>query len=49
MKTRTSKAMGVATAFAAIVASVPLAITAYADPEPAPEAGGGDPRSAGQL
>ena len=37
MKTRTSKAMGVAAAFAAIVASVPLAITAYAEPEPAPK------------
>ena len=37
MKTRTSKAMGVAAAFAAIVASVPLAINAYAEPEPAPQ------------
>ena len=39
MKTRTSKAMGVAAAFAAIVASVPLAINAYAEPEPAPQPG----------
>ena len=31
MKTRTSKAMGAAAALAAIVASVPLAINAYAD------------------
>ena len=38
MKTRTSKAMGAAAAFAAIAASVPLAINAYADPEPAPPA-----------
>ena len=37
MKTRTSKAMGAAAALAAIVASVPLAINAYADPEPAPQ------------
>ena len=34
--TRTSKTMGAAAAFAAIAASVPLAITAYADPEPTP-------------
>lgn len=32
MKTRTSKILGAAAAAAAIVASVPLAITAYADP-----------------
>ena len=32
MKTRTSKAMGAAAAIAAIAASVPLAINAYADP-----------------
>ncbi len=37
MKTRTSKAMGAAAALAAIVASVPLAITAYAEPEPTPK------------
>jgi uncharacterized surface protein with fasciclin (FAS1) repeats len=37
VKTRTSKAMGAAAALAAIVASVPLAINAYADPEPAPQ------------
>jgi uncharacterized surface protein with fasciclin (FAS1) repeats len=40
VKTRTSKAMGVVAAVAAIAASIPLAITAYADPEapkPAPE------------
>ncbi len=36
MKTRTSKTMGAAAAFAAIAASGPLAITAYADPEPTP-------------
>ena len=47
MKTRTSKAMGVAAAFAAIVASVPLAINAYAEPEPARP--WTDPRSAGKL
>ncbi len=38
MKTRTSKALGAAAAFSAIAASIPLAITAYADPEPAPPA-----------
>jgi uncharacterized surface protein with fasciclin (FAS1) repeats len=37
VKTHTSKTMGAAAAFAAIVASVPLAINAYADPEPAPK------------
>ena len=37
MKTRTSKAMGAAAAIAAIGASIPLAVTAYADPEPAVE------------
>ena len=36
MKTRTSKATGVAAAIAAIAASIPLAITAYADPTQAP-------------
>jgi uncharacterized surface protein with fasciclin (FAS1) repeats len=36
VKTRTSKAMGAAAAIAAIGASIPLAVTAYADPEPAP-------------
>ncbi|OBK73844.1 fasciclin domain-containing protein [Mycobacterium sp. 1274761.0] len=34
MKNRTSKATGVAAAFAAIAASVPLAVNAYADPTP---------------
>ena len=34
MKTRTSKTMGAAAAFAAIAASVPLAVNAYADPDP---------------
>jgi uncharacterized surface protein with fasciclin (FAS1) repeats len=38
VKTATSKALGAAAAFAAIAASIPLAITAYADPEPAPPA-----------
>jgi len=37
VKTRTSKAMGAAAAIAAIGASIPLAVTAYADPEPKPE------------
>jgi len=37
VKTLTSKALGVAVAIAAITASVPLAITAYADPTPTPE------------
>ena len=36
MKTRTSKALGAAAAIAAIGASIPLAVTAYAEPEPAP-------------
>lgn len=36
MKTRTSKAIGAAAGIAAIALSVPLAVTAYADPEPAP-------------
>jgi uncharacterized surface protein with fasciclin (FAS1) repeats len=36
VKTRTSKATGAAAAIVAIAASIPLAITAYADPEPAP-------------
>ncbi|MGE2719111.1 fasciclin domain-containing protein [Mycolicibacterium celeriflavum] len=36
MKTRTSKALGAAAGIAAIAFSVPLAVTAYADP-PAPE------------
>jgi uncharacterized surface protein with fasciclin (FAS1) repeats len=37
VKTRTRKAMGAAAALAAIVASVPLSVNAYADPEPAPK------------
>ena len=37
MKTLTSKALGAAVAIAAIAASVPLAITAYADPAPTAE------------
>ena len=37
MKTLTSKALGAAVAIAAITASVPLAITAYADPAPTAE------------
>jgi uncharacterized surface protein with fasciclin (FAS1) repeats len=37
VKTRTSKATGAAAAIVAIAASIPLAITAYADPTPAPE------------
>ena len=37
MKTRTRKAMGAAAATAAIVASVPLSINAYADPTPTPQ------------
>jgi uncharacterized surface protein with fasciclin (FAS1) repeats len=36
VKTRTSKALGAAAAIAAIGASIPLAVTAYADPEPTP-------------
>ena len=36
MKTRTSKTLGAAAGIAAIVASLPLAFTAYADPEPTP-------------
>ena len=36
MKTRTSKAMGAAAAIAAIGGSIPLAVTAYADPETSP-------------
>ncbi len=36
MKTRTSKTLGAAAAIAAIGASIPLAVTAYADPEPSP-------------
>ena len=36
MKTRTSKATVAAAAIVAIAASIPLAITAYADPEPVP-------------
>jgi uncharacterized surface protein with fasciclin (FAS1) repeats len=36
LKTRTSKTLGAAAGIAAIVASLPLAINAYADPEPAP-------------
>ena len=38
MKTHTSKFLGAAAAIAAIVASVPLAINAYADPTPDPVA-----------
>ncbi len=37
MKTRTSKATGTAAAIVAIAASIPLAITAYADPAPTVE------------
>lgn len=37
MKTLTSKALGAAVAIAAIAGSVPLAITAYADPDPVAE------------
>lgn len=37
MKTHTSKVLGAAAAIAAIAASVPLAINAYAEPAPAPE------------
>jgi uncharacterized surface protein with fasciclin (FAS1) repeats len=37
VKTRTSKAMGAAAAIAAIGASIPLAVTAYADPTPSPQ------------
>lgn len=44
MKTRTSKAMGAAAAIAAIAGSIPLAVTAYADPEPAPAAEIPDPQ-----
>ena len=47
MKTRASKALGAATGMAAIVASLPLAINAYADPHTGAHAGGPDPRSAG--
>jgi uncharacterized surface protein with fasciclin (FAS1) repeats len=36
VKTRTSKTLGAAAAIAAIGASIPLAVTAYADPEPSP-------------
>jgi len=36
VKTRASKALGAATGIAAIVASLPLAINAYADPTPGP-------------
>lgn len=37
MKTHTSKVLGAAVAAAAIAASLPLAINAYADPAPSPE------------
>jgi uncharacterized surface protein with fasciclin (FAS1) repeats len=37
VKTRTSKALGAAAAIAAIGASIPLAVTAYAEPAPAPK------------
>lgn len=36
MKTRASKALGAAAGITAIVASLPLAVNAYADPEPTP-------------
>jgi uncharacterized surface protein with fasciclin (FAS1) repeats len=36
VNTRTSKTLGAAAAIAAIGASIPLAVTAYADPEPSP-------------
>ena len=36
MKTRTGKTLGAAAAIAAIGASIPLAVTAYADPAPSP-------------
>ena len=39
MKTRTSKALGAAAGIAAIAASLPLAITAYAEPPAEPFAG----------
>lgn len=37
MKTRTSKTLAAAAGMAAIVASVPFAVNAYADPEPTPQ------------
>jgi uncharacterized surface protein with fasciclin (FAS1) repeats len=37
VKTRTRKALGAAAAIAAIAASIPLSITAYADPQPTAE------------
>jgi uncharacterized surface protein with fasciclin (FAS1) repeats len=49
VKTRTSKALGAAAAMAAITASLPLAITAYAEPpaEPTPVAEIPDPQGSG--
>ncbi len=49
MKTRTSKAIGAAAGIAAIALSVPLAVTAYADPstEPAPVLEVPDPQGPG--
>jgi uncharacterized surface protein with fasciclin (FAS1) repeats len=38
VKTRTGKTLGAAAAIAAIGASIPLAVTAYADPTPSPKA-----------
>ena len=49
MKTRTGKALGAAAAIAAIALSLPLAITAYAEPpaEPTPVAEIPDPQGPG--
>lgn len=49
MKTRTSKTVGAAAGIAAIALSVPLAVTAYADPapEPAPKLAIPDPQGPG--
>jgi uncharacterized surface protein with fasciclin (FAS1) repeats len=48
VKTRTSKAIGAAAGIAAIALSVPLAVTAYADPaEPAPKLEIPDPKGPG--
>jgi uncharacterized surface protein with fasciclin (FAS1) repeats len=48
VKTRTSKAIGAAAGVAAIALSVPLAVTAYADPaEPAPKLEIPDPQGSG--
>jgi uncharacterized surface protein with fasciclin (FAS1) repeats len=46
LKTRTSKALGAAAGLAAIVASLPLAVNAYADP-PTPETPIPDPQGPG--